>query len=154
SYVAWPLWMLGFPDQALIRSRQAITLAQELSHSFSLAAALGYAAIVHVFRREGQAAQERADATLALSREQGFPQLVTLGMAYRGWALAAQDQGEEGITAMQQAKADRQAMGAMIGWPWFLALLAEACGRAGQTEAGLALLAEALTAVHSTGECW
>src|SRR5262249_44856715 len=80
--------------------------------------------------------------------------IVTLGMAYRGWALAAQGQREEGITAIQQAIAARQAMGAEVGRPWFLALLAEAYGRAGQTEAGLAVLAEALPAGHGTGECW
>jgi predicted ATPase len=42
SYVAWPLWQLGYPEQALTQSNQAITLAQELSHPFSLAGALGY----------------------------------------------------------------------------------------------------------------
>ena len=38
--VAWPLWLLGYPDQALERSREALTLAQELSHPYSLAYAL------------------------------------------------------------------------------------------------------------------
>jgi len=40
SYVAWHLWLLGYPAQALTRSREAITLAQELSHPHSLASAL------------------------------------------------------------------------------------------------------------------
>ncbi len=34
--------------------------------------------------------------------------------------------------------------------PWFLALLAEACGKAGKAEEGLIAVAEALTAVHAT----
>jgi predicted ATPase len=55
SYLAWPLWQLGYPDQALTRNNEAITLAQELSHPFSLAAALDYAAMLHCYRREGQA---------------------------------------------------------------------------------------------------
>ena len=37
SYAAWTLWYLGYPDQALKRSHEALTLAQELSHPFSLA---------------------------------------------------------------------------------------------------------------------
>src|SRR5215468_1484865 len=61
SYVAWPLWLLGYPDQALTRSNEAITLAQELSHPISLAAALAYAAILHQYRREAAAAQEYAE---------------------------------------------------------------------------------------------
>ena len=40
SYAAWTLWHLGYPDQALKRSQEALTLAQELSHPFSLAFAL------------------------------------------------------------------------------------------------------------------
>ncbi len=39
SYAAWALWHLGYPDQALQKSEAARTLAQELSHPFSLAAA-------------------------------------------------------------------------------------------------------------------
>jgi len=38
--------------------------------------------------------------------------------------------------------------------PWFLSLLAEAYGIIGQPEAGLTVLAEALTLVETTGECW
>ena len=41
--------------------REALTLAQELSHPFSLAFA-PFAAWLHQFRREGQAAQEWAEA--------------------------------------------------------------------------------------------
>jgi hypothetical protein len=40
SYVAWHLWRLGYPEQALTRSHAAITLAQHLSHPHSLASAL------------------------------------------------------------------------------------------------------------------
>ena len=44
------------------------------------------------------------------------------------------------------------ATGAELGRPYFLALLAEACGSMGQPEAGLTALAEALTLVDKTGE--
>ena len=37
---SWTLWMLGYPDQALQRNQDALTLAQELSHPHSLAFAL------------------------------------------------------------------------------------------------------------------
>ena len=40
SYAAWVLWSLGYPDQALQRSQEALTLAQELSHPHNLAPAL------------------------------------------------------------------------------------------------------------------
>jgi hypothetical protein len=61
SHVAMTLWYLGYPDQALQRMHEMLTLAQELSRPFSLAWALSFAAIVHQLRREGQATHERAN---------------------------------------------------------------------------------------------
>jgi class 3 adenylate cyclase/predicted ATPase len=152
SYAAWVLWFLGHPDQALQRSHEALTLAQELSHPFSLAHALNYAAVLHQLRREGQAAQERAEAGIALSTEQGFPHWLALGTSWRGWALAAQGEAEEGIAQIRQGLAAVRAMGAELAGPTYLALLAEAYGTAGQVEGGLVVLAEALDAVAKTGE--
>ena len=37
SHMVWTLWAQGYPDQALEKSYQALTLAQELSHPLSLA---------------------------------------------------------------------------------------------------------------------
>src|SRR5262249_46400619 len=69
AFAAWALWCRGYPDQALKRSHEALTLAQELAHPFSQAHALNVAAQLHQFRREGQAAQERAEAAITLSSE-------------------------------------------------------------------------------------
>jgi predicted ATPase len=152
SYGAWPLWQLGYPDQALRRSNEAITLAQELSHPLSLAAALDYAAMLHYSRWERHATQERAEAGMALASEKGFPQFLTVGMMMRGWALAMQGQGEEGIAQLRQGLAAYRAAGAEVARSRDLALLAEAYGKVGQTEAGLTMLAEALAVVDQTGE--
>jgi predicted ATPase len=40
SFAAWPIWVLGYPEQALRSANEALTLAQELTHPFSLAFAL------------------------------------------------------------------------------------------------------------------
>jgi predicted ATPase len=53
GFAAWGLWFLGYPDQALHRQREALALAHELSHPFSLAVALGTVAVLHQLRREG-----------------------------------------------------------------------------------------------------
>jgi predicted ATPase len=47
-----------------------------------------------------------------------------------------------------------QQTGLKLYRPYFLALLAEACGQAGQLEAGLTVLAETLTLVTTTEERW
>jgi len=53
---------------------------------------------------------------------------------------------------MRQGLTTCRSTGAEIARPRYLALLAEAYGNAGQTDEGLALLAEALTVVQTTGE--
>jgi predicted ATPase len=152
SHTARVLWLLGYPDQARKRSHEALALAQELSHPFSLAFALVWAARLHHFCREGQAVQERAEAAVALSTEQGFSLSLAHGTLLWGWALAEQGQGEEGIAQMRHGLAAFRATGAEGGRPYWLALLAEAYGKGGQVKEGLTALAEALDAVDRTEE--
>jgi predicted ATPase len=143
--------VLGYPDQAL-SIYEALTLAQELDHPFSLALALHFAALLHHFRREVQAAKERAEALITLSTEQGFPFLLAYGTILRGWALTAQGERAEGIAQIHQGLVVRRALGAEVHRPYFLALLAEAYGEVGQPEEGLTVLVEALALVESTGD--
>jgi predicted ATPase len=154
SHLAQALWLLGYPDQALRRSYEALTLAREMSHPPSLAAMLFYVAFHHCYRREALATQERAEAAMALASAQGLPQWLTVGQLLRGWALAMQGQAEEGIAQMRPALAAWRAMGSGLAVSHYLVLLAEAYGRAGQAEGGLRLLAEALVHVDTTGEAY
>ena len=152
SYVAFALWVLGYPDQAMRRSHEALTLAQEVPHPPSLAAVLAYVAITHTFRRDVHATREQAEATMVLANAQGFPQSLALGRLHQGWALGAQGQGVEGIAQIRQALAAWQAMGAEMYQPWYMATLAEAYGNYGQPEEGLCLLTEALAMADNNRE--
>jgi predicted ATPase len=152
SYAAVTLWWLGYPDQALHRSHEALTLARELSHSLSLGYALFFAAALHHFRREGQLTQERAEELLALAGEHRFAQFFAEGRFFRGWALAEQGQGAEGMAQMHQGLADWQATGAEVLWPYYLALLAKADAQGKQVEVGLTRLGEAQAAANDREE--
>src|SRR5207249_3873251 len=79
SFVALVLWLLGYPEQALQRSQAALTLARTLSHPPSLASALVFAAMLYQGCRERHLVQERAEAAIALAREQGLPHWVAYG---------------------------------------------------------------------------
>jgi predicted ATPase len=152
SHSALILWLLGHPDQALESSRESLALAQELSHSHSLALALDLAAWLHQLRREEHLTQARAEALIALATEHGFTLYQALGTSLRGWALAQQGRVEEGIAQMGRGLAGWRATGAELVQPYFLALLAEAYEKAGQAEEGLLVLAEALALVRTSGE--
>jgi predicted ATPase len=152
SFAAWVLWLLGYPDQALQRSQEALSLAQELSHPFSRAFALNFATLLRLYRREGQVAQAQAETLITLSVEQSFALYCAHGTILRGGALAVQGQGEAGMAQMLQGLEALQATGAVLRRPYYLAVLAEVYGRQQQAREGLTLLTTALEVVHKRAE--
>jgi predicted ATPase len=152
SIAAWTLWSLGYPDQGLARSHDALLLAQQSAHPFSLGFALCWAAVFHQYRREVQAARERAEAAIRLVTE--FPYWRALGSMLHGWALAHQGQAQEGIEQLRQGLMALHVSGIEIARLYFLTLLAEAYGTVGQPAAGLTVLAEALTRLDTTTDRW
>src|SRR5262249_35495092 len=134
--------------------QEGLGLAHELAHPYSLGFARCVAAMVSQFRRDVSAVHEVAEAAVALSTEQGFPLWVAVGMSYRGWALAMQGQGEEGIAQVRQAITANRATGAALIVPYLCTLLADVCDHLGYPEDGLQALAEAHTLVEQREERW
>jgi predicted ATPase len=152
AWAAVALWHLGYPDQALRRSDEAIALARKVAHPFSLAFALFFATWLHELRREWPMAAEHAEATVALSAEQGFADFLLGGTFFRGQALAELGRIDEGIAQMRDALAAMPSIGRELNRPYELATLAAAYGTAGRTDDALALVAEALALVERRDE--
>ena len=106
----------------------------------------------HQFRREPHAVYEQAEAAIALGTEQRFAYYLAWGTTMRGWAQVTQGQHAEGLAQMRHGLAALRATGAAVRLPYYLALLAEACGQTGDVAEGSTLLAEALSQIHNTGE--
>jgi predicted ATPase len=151
-FLAIALWFVGYPDQALVRIREAQALAERLEAPYSLAFALSFSAWIHVRRGEPAATEACCDALMTLAAEQGFAFLLAEGAILRGWALAEQGRVEPGIEQMRWGLSGQRAAGAEMGRPSHLALLADAHGKARQPEEGLRVLEEALAQVAETGE--
>ena len=154
AYTTWIWWLLGSPDRALASAHEALTLAQSLAHTHSVAAALHWMAVLRQLRREKRAAHEGAEELIDLANAQGFPYWLAEGIILRGWALAMQGHTEEGIGQIQQGLVDYRATGAAVQRPYWLALQAEAYAQAGRHEEGLAVLDDGLTTADTTGACW
>ncbi|MFQ5592502.1 MAG: hypothetical protein ACE5HE_15200, partial [Phycisphaerae bacterium] len=143
---------LGFPDQALARLREAFLLGEELSHPFSLAILLYTACGLHRQRGEWRAAQEQAEALVALADEHGFALYSAVGTTERGLVLAGQGQVEEGIAQMHQGMDAARAVGERLKGPAYLSGLAEVYGKAGKAQEGLSVNARAMSALNKSGE--
>jgi predicted ATPase len=153
-YTAMALWLLGYPEQALARLHDALVLAHELLHPFTLAYARCMAAFVYQFRREVSAVLAQAEAAVTLATEQGFPLWAAFGTSARGWALVMQGHGEVGMAQAHQGIASWRVTGAASGVPYMCTLLAEMCDHLGHTEDGLQALSEASTLVEQHDERW
>jgi predicted ATPase len=152
GFGAWALWFLGYPDQALRRAQDALSVARELAHPFSLAFGLQFVAQLHHYRREYALARDLATEVIAVSSEQGFPLWSGMGPIVRGWALAKEGRGIEGLAQVRQGIAEWRVTGFELEWPHFLALLAEVHETVDQPREGLKVLAEARAAADKTGE--
>jgi predicted ATPase len=151
SFLTRVCWHLGYPDQALRHGGQAIAIAEDISHPFSQAVALGWTAALYQLRGEARRTQELAETLLAFATEQVFPFFVAHAMAFRGWALVKQGQSKEGVAQLREGLIAYRATGAELESSHWLGLLAEACRDTGQAEEGLRVVAEALDHVAQTG---
>jgi predicted ATPase len=148
------LWELGYTEQAQQRSAEALVLAQQSGEPSSLVHAQFFGAVRLQYRRDAAEAYARADALTAFTTTQGLVHHAAYGRILLGWALARQGDATTGVAHIHQGLAVIQGTGLKLYRPYFLALLAEAYGQAGQPEAGLTVLTEALTLVAATEERW
>jgi predicted ATPase len=152
GYAAWVLWALGYPDQARQKTDAMLMLAQRLSHPLNLAWALNSAAWHWQFQRNPHAAQQYAEAEIALCEEHRFAQLHAVGLIVQGWTLASQERAREGIRLMETGIASAHQTGAAIGRPRYLTVLAEAYAAVGHYDKAVSSLSEAEHHMAATGE--
>ena len=103
SSAAWTLWYLGYPDQGLAQSQEAVSLAQQSAHPFSLGSALSWTTIFHQFRREVRCTQECAEAAMSLAIEQGFPFWMALGAIWVAGRWRTRDRRRKGSSKSTRA---------------------------------------------------
>jgi tetratricopeptide (TPR) repeat protein len=147
------LWALGYADQAWQRAQEALTLARQGDHSPTLTYAECFVALVCQCRRDVVATQAHADALLALAAAHRLPLRAAQGRLLQGWVLAMQGEAAAGVAHLRQALASPDVGPESLRSYW-LAALAEAYGRAGQPQAGLQVLAEAMTLMATTEIRW
>jgi len=113
------LWCLGFPDQALERCREALTLARKLGRPFPLCSAYSGVCTVCRYRGEVSALEEAANEMRVLADEHGFGFYREEGTYWRAWCLVKKGSVEEGLNEVQRSLAARRAMGLAGGGALF-----------------------------------
>jgi DNA-binding SARP family transcriptional activator len=153
AYDACCLWCLGYPDQAIKRSRESLTLARGFNHAFTMADVLCYGGcLFNLMVRDTQALKERAEELMRVSEGMGFLSFGGTGVCYLGCALAKMGQVQEGLAQISRGLEARQTIGALCQFSGILCTLTEAQAIKGNAEAGLATLTKVLAFVEERDE--
>jgi predicted ATPase len=153
AYLACCLWCLGYPEQALHIGQEAVNMAREIKHAFTLSEVLRYGGCeLHKFRRDGESLKVNAEELIHLAQEKKFPAWLFAGEYSLGEALILLGQTEAGIEIVQEGVRAELAAGVRVSTPGPLCYLAEAYAGLGELEQGLNTWNDAMAIMQQTGE--
>ena len=135
-YLARTLWILGEVEQAETLALEAIGMARELEHPFTLVFTLVYLSWIYSTVRNANRTLELTDEAIAVSTQYSFALGLALATASQGWALAENGQ-EEGLGKLIHGLSAIRVTGASLNNTFTLALLAEIYLRNNRIDEGL-----------------
>jgi predicted ATPase len=151
-HAAEVLWLLGYPDHALRRSKDSLALARELSHPSTMSFALSWAAWFHQYRGERRAVRARVEEGMTLATDQGFSSRQVQAPFLQGWLLVEEGHEQADITEMAKILAADRTRGVSGRWiAQHATLLADAYRKSGRTIEGLRVVTEEQSRVHISG---
>jgi DNA-binding SARP family transcriptional activator/predicted ATPase len=154
SRLAFSLWFLGYPAQAVDTGGIALQFAREIGHPFSLAYALFWNFQVLIHTCELDVAASTVQSLMELSQEHQLRHFLFGGTILQGWLRAESGEIETGMAMIRDGMERFRAGGAAFMRPLFISLLAEYSGRQGNVHQGLELLDEAQTLMQESAERW
>jgi predicted ATPase/DNA-binding SARP family transcriptional activator len=148
------LWCLGYPQQALSLGLEAVKLVQVLDQPFNQALVSAYLAMLQQLRAEEPVAREHAEQAYALASKYQAPYYHAWANVLVSYAQALEQPNEEHIRHLHGSIIEFKTSGARLRLPYYLSLLAQVCGKAGQPEMGLRYIDEALAEARIHNERW
>jgi class 3 adenylate cyclase/predicted ATPase/DNA polymerase III delta prime subunit len=153
--LSWDLWFLGYPDQSLSRVSEALSLAQDLGHPYTIAFAHYMTSVVHLLRGDVAGAFESAEKSFEMSQEQRFSLYAILSRISRGRAIGDLGRLEEARSEIKLGidEARRNSVGFML--PMMDSWLADMHAKAGENERALSIVEGTLANIgDATGRSW
>jgi tetratricopeptide (TPR) repeat protein len=144
------LHLLGHVAEAGKLAEEARIHARESKHLFSLGFALTMAALLYRYCSDPRAVLRRAEETIAVSEENGFPEWLHVARFYHGWSQAQLGHPEQGVAEMEAVIAFVH-RARLIYQQNMAGALAQSYAIVGRVEDGLAKLDEALAVIRRTG---
>ena len=152
NYLGLTHLVLGFPDEGLRASQEALTLARRLNHPLSLSNALIFNAMNSTHRRDWASVRSFGEAAAALCREHGFLHYLAITTAQIAWTFPHLGSIDEGIEMGRQGISACMETGMNITMPLGLAHQSEGLLVGQQTDAALKSTDQALALSETNGE--
>ena len=147
-------WLLGELDQVEVLVAEAMAMARELEHPFTMAFTLATASWIYSTLRDVQRTLLLTEEAIELSTKYSFEVPLAWATSFQGWALAEQGR-ENGIERLVEGLSAAQRAKASLNHTYTLALLAENHLRNRQLTDGLLAIQQAQDLAATQGElCW
>jgi class 3 adenylate cyclase/tetratricopeptide (TPR) repeat protein len=147
--LSWTVLFFGFPAAAVRKSCELLDAMRGLSDPASLAETLLWEVPIHLILRDTGTCLERAEEVLLIATEHGMRWFGAIAAFYRGWALADQGRGEEGLAEMSRAL---PALEGVMAIDLLYAFLADSHRKNGRPGEGLMAVATAFRETERGGE--
>jgi predicted ATPase len=154
AYLSLVQTLLGNLDQALEASDRSLAHAEALGHPYSYAYALTFCQFMHQLRRESACVRKRSAELTSLSREQGYPLFLASARHLEGAAMVDEGNVADGLALSQSGTAEYVSLGISTYVPFAFGGVANALGKAGQLEAAIGTIGQALAMADKSGEQW
>ena len=152
---SFALWLLGYPEAALLDLDHAHSEARKIGHANDLLYALLFSTWFHlVCHRKYAAATKAADELVTLADKTGALVWRDQGMIYRGCVLAVAGKASEAVHMISSGLSTRRSTGATVTVPSFLTFLAIGYAELRQFNGTLRCIDEALATIETTKERW
>ncbi|MDF0676669.1 MAG: adenylate/guanylate cyclase domain-containing protein [Nitrospira sp.] len=152
--LARTLWILGEIDEVEALVTEAIAMARELEHPYTLAFTLATASWVCSTLRDTNRTLSLTEEAILLSTKHSFEVPLAWAMSFQGWALAEQGK-ETGLERLAEGLSVARRAKASLNNTYTLALLAESHLRNQHIAEGLAAIQQAQELAVTQGErCW
>ena len=153
SYLSWTLWPLGYPEQAVAATREAVRRARRTGHVPLTAYVLFVEAFLGTaFGAEGECVRTPADDAVAYCVEHRVTAYEHWARFCQGIALARSDDPENAIEIMRDAMNASEKINAVFLRPLHFVHLASTYMNIGQPQVALDLLDQATGIVLASEE--
>jgi predicted ATPase len=150
--LAAALWYTGYPEKSLSRAKEALALAEEIGHPFTIAYVKAWAAIVCCHLGDPVTTAAAASGSRALSNNHGFVYWPQVNRILLAWAASRVGDRQAGVAEMAKAIADLAATGVELMRPFWCSLLANEYVNLGRTSDALATLQAGIEAATRYGQ--